>query len=410
MGRSSFVVVAALAVVGTMVSSLVAQPAPVSGERIDIIRPPMPGEDRSPSVPHQPDDGRPLVQIAVLLDTSNSMDGLINQARTQLWTIVNEIGQARRNGRVPRLQVALLEYGNDRLAAGEGFIRTVLPFTDNLDDVSEKLFALSTNGGSEFCGHVIQQATTTLAWSKDVDAYKTIFIAGNEPFGQGNVDYKLSCSKAAGEGIVINTIHCGDRGQGIEGSWADGAKIGGGYFSNINQDRQIRVIRCPQDDRIEKLSVEINATYVPFGERGKDAQLLQSRQDDNAKANAAAGSSVQRAAAKAGYNYQNSSWDLVDAVQQDKLDLNEVPEAQLPEEMKKMNASERAAHIDAQAKQRAAIRAEIEKLMAERGKFLAQRATTQPASEQTLDAAVVEAVREQLKARNYEMNAESTPK
>ena len=28
---------------------------------------------------------RPLIQIALLLDTSNSMDGLINQAKSQLW-------------------------------------------------------------------------------------------------------------------------------------------------------------------------------------------------------------------------------------------------------------------------------------------------------------------------------------
>jgi len=30
----------------------------------------------------------PTVQLALLLDTSNSMDGLIDQAKTQLWKIV----------------------------------------------------------------------------------------------------------------------------------------------------------------------------------------------------------------------------------------------------------------------------------------------------------------------------------
>ena len=32
----------------------------------------------------------PRVQLALLLDTSNSMDGLIDQAKSQLWKIVNE--------------------------------------------------------------------------------------------------------------------------------------------------------------------------------------------------------------------------------------------------------------------------------------------------------------------------------
>ena len=30
------------------------------------------------------------IQIALLLDTSNSMDGLIDQAKSQLWSVVNE--------------------------------------------------------------------------------------------------------------------------------------------------------------------------------------------------------------------------------------------------------------------------------------------------------------------------------
>lgn len=32
----------------------------------------------------------PVIQLALLLDTSNSMDGLIDQARSRLWQIVNE--------------------------------------------------------------------------------------------------------------------------------------------------------------------------------------------------------------------------------------------------------------------------------------------------------------------------------
>ncbi len=39
---------------------------------------------------------KPLVQIAILLDTSGSMSGLINQARAQLWSIVNEFIFAKR--------------------------------------------------------------------------------------------------------------------------------------------------------------------------------------------------------------------------------------------------------------------------------------------------------------------------
>jgi hypothetical protein len=99
---------------------------------------------------------RPVVQLAILLDTSGSMSGLIDQARTELWSIVNEFIVAERGGRPPEIQVALFEYGNSGLPAESGWIRRIVGFTTDLDKVSEELFALKTNGGEEYCGWVIR--------------------------------------------------------------------------------------------------------------------------------------------------------------------------------------------------------------------------------------------------------------
>ena len=89
-----------------------------------------------------------LVQLALLLDTSNSMDGLISQAKSQLWRIVNEMSRMHKRGEHIRLQVALYEYGNNSLSPASGYIRQVTPFTEDLDLLSEALFSLTTNGGS----------------------------------------------------------------------------------------------------------------------------------------------------------------------------------------------------------------------------------------------------------------------
>jgi hypothetical protein len=109
---------------------------------------------------------KPVVQIALLLDTSNSMDGLIEQAKSQLWKIVNEFINAKQNGKRPDLEVALFEYGKSSLVASEGFIRMIVPLTNDLDKISEELFALKTNGGNEYCGWVIREAVNRLTWSK----------------------------------------------------------------------------------------------------------------------------------------------------------------------------------------------------------------------------------------------------
>src|SRR5512146_1269393 len=99
----------------------------------------------------------PKVQIAILLDNSGSMEGLINQARTQIWKLVNTFATAKRGGQRPRLELALYEYG-------DGVVR-LSPFTNNLDKISEMLFNLGIRGGDEYCGQVIQRATQELEWS-----------------------------------------------------------------------------------------------------------------------------------------------------------------------------------------------------------------------------------------------------
>ena len=154
-------------------------------------------------------ENKPLIQMAILLDTSGSMSGLIEQAKTQLWSIVNEFAMAKRDGKVPVVQVALYEYGKSSLPAKENYLRMILPLTTDLDKVSAELFVLRTNGGDEYCGTVIKAATEGLKWSESNKDLKVIFIAGNEPFTQGKVDYRKSCKAAISKGIIVNTIHCG---------------------------------------------------------------------------------------------------------------------------------------------------------------------------------------------------------
>ncbi len=90
------------------------------------------------------------IQVALLLDTSNSMDGLIEQAKSRLWNIVNTLTTLKYEGKSPKIEIALYEYGNDGLS-DENWVRKVTPLTQDLDLISEKLFALKTNGGTEYC-------------------------------------------------------------------------------------------------------------------------------------------------------------------------------------------------------------------------------------------------------------------
>ncbi|HPO50001.1 MAG TPA: VWA domain-containing protein, partial [Spirochaetota bacterium] len=223
-----------------------------------------------------------LIQMAILLDTSNSMDGLIDQAKSQLWKIVNELALSKKNGKSPRLEVALYQYGNSGLSDYDGYIEMVSPLTTDLDLISDKLFNLKTYGGDEYCGYVIKKATSDLKWNKSQGILKLIFIAGNEPFNQGKVDYRKSCKESISKGIIVNTIHCGDFQVGIDTFWKKGADIADGKYVCIDQSIRDVYVEAPQDKEIESLNKKLNDTYVYYGKGGAEKKELQVKQDSNA--------------------------------------------------------------------------------------------------------------------------------
>ncbi len=344
---------------------------------------------------------KPVIQLAILLDTSNSMDGLINQAKSQIWKIVNELATAKRGGKQPELFVALYEYGNDGLPAEKGHIRLVLPLTRDLDKVSEELFALQTNGGSEYCGQVIDVATRELAWSKNPKDLKVIVIAGNEPFDQGTVDFRKSCKAAITAGVIINTIHCGSDAEGQKGYWKDGALLADGQYMFIDSNQAVAHVDAPQDAEIARLGVELNETYIPYGNAGVEASERQAVQDSNA-VSVAQGSSVNRAVFKASANYRNEAWDLVDAVKSNSVKLDEVKESDLPEEMRKLSPAERKSYLEQRDKKRGEIQEKIRKLDDERKKFVAAKLKEQQNSEaETFDSAMIKALRKQAESRDF---------
>lgn len=340
----------------------------------------------------------PLVQIAVLLDTSSSMDGLIEQAKTQLWKLVNEFITAKQDGKTPAVQVALYEYGKSSLRAEENWIRQIQPLTRDLDKVSEELFALTTNGGEEYCGAVIQRATKDLAWDANSKVYKAIFIAGNEAFTQGPVDSSKSCKDAIAKGIIVNTIHCGSESQGIAGHWNQGALLADGKYLVIDQNQAIVHIEAPQDKEIVKLNEELNKTYVNYGSAAPAAKARQIAQDDNAAAKAESGAQVQRTLTKVGKSYCNVTWDLVDASQQKDFDITKIKDADLPEEMKKMTVEERKAYLEKKIAERAEIQKKVLALNKEREAYIAtQRRETSKTD--TLDTAMSKALRAQAEKK-----------
>lgn len=338
------------------------------------------------------------IKVALLLDTSNSMDGLIDQARAQLWELVNELAEAKcGDDAAPALKIALYEYGNDRLHAKEGFIRQVNPFSNDLDEISKNLFALTTNGGNEYCGRVIQTSLNQLDWGTSTQDLNLIFIAGNEPFDQGPLSYQDAASYACGKDVTINTIFCGDYNLGVQTKWKDGAVLTKGDYIAINSDRATVHIASPYDTKILKKNEALNRTYVGYGSLASSKMALQSSQDKNAQEYGQA-NAVKRAVSKSSRLYKNSSWDLVDAAEENEQIVTELKQTELPNQLKGKSPKEIASYIASKKKERTQIQEEIATLNAKRKAYVASQTDTKT---NELRNALIDAIKKQGHLKNY---------
>lgn len=336
------------------------------------------------------------IQIAILLDTSSSMDGLINQARTRMWSIVSELAKGTRGGQKPVIELALYEYGKQSLEARDGYIRRIMPLTRDLDGIAEQLFALTTNGGDEYAGWVIERATKELAWSSDARDVKLMFIAGNEGFDQGSVPFAESIAKARRQGVVINTIYCGGETDTEAKLWRQGAGAGNGSFAMVNQNAAVQEIASPYDAELQQLSSQLNSTYIHYGASGKQKAGRQAAMDEAA---ATAGAPAARAAAKASVGYNNADWDLVDAG--DKVDVAKLEKDQLPEEMQRLSVSDRKQFVEKKAKERKAMQAKIADLAQKREAYVSAERKKQAGAAETMDDSLIKAAKKEATAKGY---------
>ena len=308
------------------------------------------------------------VQLAILFDTSGSMDGLIEQAKVVIWQIVNAAGKLRSNGATPKLEIALYDYGNTGITNAD-FVRLQTNLISNLDSISELLFALSTNGGDEYCGSVIKHGINELNWSENPNDVKIIYIAGNEPFNQGSDNYIDVLKTAASKNIIVNTIYCGPYEQGIQEFWYDASLITQGNYFNIDANNEVAMISTPYDAQINATNATMNATYYSYNSNEKFTAKIAT---EDAKA-ISKGEAVlaERSVSKAGKNYENAEEDLVDAYAQDSTIINRLKDEQLPEEMRNKSKEEKEAQVKQMQAEREKYKQEINELAKKREEYIA---------------------------------------
>lgn len=325
---------------------------------------PVPVPVNTPVAQELPIDNRDVdVQIALLLDTSSSMDGLVAQARTELWEMVSEL-QVGANGEDRSIEVAVYQYGNNRLSRADGFIEQLTPLTSDLDMVTVKLHSLRTTGGKEYAPQAIVRAVDDLAWVDDDEVEKVIVVAGNEGFNQGTLSVQKAMKAAADKSIMVMPIFCANRGatRNALTSWKSAAELAGTDFSSIDPDQQVAQIETPYDQMIIAKCRELD-NYRVYSPQRKTSSFA-----GKASGYAKGSVGVDRALVQ---TRQAANYDLATNYANEKLPGRY--KAALPKAVASKSESEQQEYLRSNAKKQAKIKKEIAELNAKRKSHVAKK-------------------------------------
>ena len=346
-------------------------------------------------------EGKPI-DVVICLDVSGSMEGLVASAKIKLWDIVNDLAKVKPT---PLLRVGLYSYGHTTYDPKAGWVRKEIDLTTDLDEVYKKLNGLTINGGEEYVARVCRDALVQQKWAEDKHSLKLIFVCGNEPVDQDKQVHLKDVAKLAKEkGVVINTIYCEWGKPGEDLGWKQFSDDSGGKYAMIYHNQRVVQIETPYDKDLLKLNGKLNETFVAYGRGGEAKKENQAAQDKNAAAGGAP-ALAGRVQTKGGALYRNSDWCIVSRAMEEKnFDITKVPEAELPEEMKKMKPEERKAFIEKKVAERKKIQEEIADTSAKRGKFLADEMKKHAsATDKQLDTALRGIIREQAAAKGIDV-------
>jgi len=309
---------------------------------------------------------KPRIEVCFVLDTTGSMGGLIEGAKQKIWSIANEMISAQPT---PELKLGLIGY-RDR---GDDYVVKSFSLTDDIDAIYGHLREFQAGGGGdtpESVNEALAEAIHKMPWSSDKKVLKIIFLVGDAP---PHMDYPNGpkypdlCREAAKKDLIINTIQCGEMAE-TKPIWQEIAKLSEGSYVGISQSGNVAVISTPMDKELSRLNEQIGATLIPYGDSTLQAEV-------HAKFVAAKSAPVAAMADRLTYNSKTGRamqgrGELVDALNDKSLKLDDIDRKQLPAELQQLDRDELQTRIAKSRDERADLQKQIAELSKKREAYI----------------------------------------
>lgn len=348
--------------------------------------------------------GKPVVEVAFVLDTTGSMGPLIEGAKRKIWSIATAIVDANPGAEIRMGLVAYRDVGDD-------YVTKTFNLTTDIQDLYANLLEFKARGGGDWpesVNEALHVGVTKLSWTQGSEICRIMFLVGDAPphmdYAQ-DVKYPEVMRMARERGILVNAVQAGGA-RDTERVWREIAQMGNGRYIPIPQDGgHLVIIETPYDREIIELQGEINGTVIPYGPRRQRSDV-----ENKTKQAAAAPASVatemagymSRNAAKNGGEAITGNGDLVADIAAGRQKLASVKDDELPDTVRGLSAAERQSLIDKQQAARKALNERMAKLVRQRDAHALEQAKKAPKpAADSFDRTVAETLKAQVKAKAF---------
>ncbi len=289
--------------------------------------------------------GVPL-DVVWVIDVSGSTGGILPIIRDKFWELQNEMARLKP---LANYRFSIVMMGRPSFKKDNNYINVISDLTTDIDHVAYPFFQLRdlTAPGNYFLGYGLDAAVNGLSWSEDTNALKVIFVSGNGLPSAGP-GVKKVVKRAQEKGIVIHSLYFEvyDN-QREKAEWKDMAEATGGKYLPISlTEPRIVFEKAYDNDLLLEACRMINTTYVPYGPDGVTRLDIQTSLDEDAELQGEYAFEA-RTFFKATPLYQgkNDSWDLVDLMNNGKLNPSKISRKYPPGVLAHMTDDDLMLHV-----------------------------------------------------------------
>jgi len=316
------------------------------------------------------------MDVVFVLDTTSSMSQLIEGAKRKIWSIASQLSTSNSD---LDLRIGLVAYRDKT----DEYVTKVVPLNSNMDEVYAQLRQFAAHGGGDGPEHVnkgLSDALHRMQWRSKADRH--IFLVGDAPPHDDYNDTPKShelAQKAKDKGIALHAIRCGHD-MSTQYAWTRIAKLGGGTYASIAQNGGMKQVATRYDTELKRLNDKLSGSVVAYG---KDADKV--RRHVTARKSMGAGASADNAFYAATAK-KVMKGDLVDEISSGAVDLEGVPEAELPSALQGKSIAEQRKWVKNVQKKRDKLKEKIRKLSAARRGVIKRKkpASASPSFDETV--------------------------